>query len=336
MFEQIGLPLRLAAGAATPQLHYLISLAAGSTETVGGPITHGLMLDGKCSVEAVVMNVQFVHRLIGWFEERGVEILCQINAFNGNISPPSLLVANVLIDSLLAVEQGVRNLSVRYSLNHHIVQDVAAMWVQRKLSQEYLERFGYKVNLTQGCDHWKGRFPQDRDKAHALICLGTAIAKWGGASQIMIKSTEEGFGVATKEAHAAGLKSTRQMLNLLAKQEFPFAQSEEFQAESHMIELETRLIMDRVLELGDGDVAVGLEKAVEAGAFEIPYGANMHNLGKVLVVRDSTGAVRYLDSGNLPFTQEIVQFHKEKVAARAKAESKKEYELVIEDLICEL
>jgi len=40
-------------------------------------------------------------------------------------------------------------------------------------------------------------------------------------------------------------------------------------------------------------------------------------------VRDAEGAVRYLSHGNLPFTKEILEFHKEKIAEREKAQGKK-------------
>jgi methylaspartate mutase epsilon subunit len=35
-------------------------------------------------------------------------------------------------------------------------------------------------------------------------------------------------------------------------------------------------------------------------------------------VRDITGARRYLDTGNLPFTEEMKEFHRRKLAERAR------------------
>jgi methylaspartate mutase epsilon subunit len=50
-------------------------------------------------------------------------------------------------------------------------------------------------------------------------------------------------------------------------------------------------------------------------------------------VRDNEGAVRYLDHGNIPFTKEIVEFHRQKISEREKAQGKKiDYKTVIDDI----
>jgi methylaspartate mutase epsilon subunit len=54
----------------------------------------------------------------------------------------------------------------------------------------------------------------------------------------------------------------------------------------------------------------------------------------VLAARDNEGAMRYLDTGNLPFSKEIIEFHQQKLAERAKAQGRKiDYENVIDDLM---
>ncbi len=50
-------------------------------------------------------------------------------------------------------------------------------------------------------------------------------------------------------------------------------------------------------------------------------------------VRDSHGAARYLDHGNLPFGNEILEFHREKIAVREKEINRKvDYEVLINDI----
>jgi methylaspartate mutase epsilon subunit len=52
----------------------------------------------------------------------------------------------------------------------------------------------------------------------------------------------------------------------------------------------------------------------------------------VLGIKDSQGACRYLDFGNLPFSKEIKEFHQNKIAEREKAEGRKmDYDVVVED-----
>jgi len=99
-----------------------------------------------------------------------------------------------------------------------------------------------------------------------------------------------------------------------------------------MIELETRAIIDRVLELGEGDPIAGSLRAVEAGVIDSPFCPNVHVTDKVLGVKDLEGACRYLEFGNLPLPAEVKDFHRAKVAEREKAEGRKmDYHVVVED-----
>jgi methylaspartate mutase epsilon subunit len=44
--------------------------------------------------------------------------------------------------------------------------------------------------------------------------------------------------------------------------------------------------------------------------------------------------MRYLDHGNLPFSKEIIEFHKQKLAEREKAQGRKiDYKNVVDDLM---
>jgi methylaspartate mutase epsilon subunit len=89
-----------------------------------------------------------------------------------------------------------------------------------------------------------------------------------------------------------------------------------------------------VLEFGDGDPLVGAAKAVEAGVLDNPFAANRAAAGKVVAVKDVEGAIRYYNAGNLPFTKEIADYHKEKIALREKKLGKKiNYEIILQDLL---
>ena len=102
--------------------------------------------------------------------------------------------------------------------------------------------------------------------------------------------------------------------------------------EEKMIELETRAIIDRILELGEGDPVVGSLRAVEAGVIDSPFCPNVHVKDQVLGIKDLEGACRYLEFGNLPLPPEVKDFHRARVAEREKAEGRKmDYDVVVED-----
>jgi len=98
-------------------------------------------------------------------------------------------------------------------------------------------------------------------------------------------------------------------------------------------EIEVRAILDRILELGDGDIVDGAVKAVESGVLDSPWSPNVNVKDQVLGVRDARGACRYLEFGNLPIPDEIKEFHREKVAEREKLEGRKaDYHTAVKDL----
>jgi methylaspartate mutase epsilon subunit len=53
----------------------------------------------------------------------------------------------------------------------------------------------------------------------------------------------------------------------------------------------------------------------------------------MLPARDNDGAIRILEMGNLPFSKELKDFHREKLEARGKTESREVgFTMVIDDI----
>ncbi len=83
-----------------------------------------------------------------------------------------------------------------------------------------------------------------------------------------------------------------------------------------MIYREAVALIDTALEMGDGDACVGQMRAVERGALDIPISAWNGVKDNVVAVRDSHGAVRYLNPGRLPLPREVLDHHKARVDER--------------------
>ena len=91
--------------------------------------------------------------------------------------------------------------------------------------------------------------------------------------------------------------------------------------------------MDKCFELGEGDIAMGVCRGVEAGVLDVPFAPCRANAGLMLPCRDNDGAVRILNMGNLPFTQDLKDFHAAKIAERAAFEKRKaSFQMVIDDV----
>ena len=142
-----------------------------------------------------------------------------------------------------------------------------------------------------------GGFPQDEAKAFGVISWGSATAALSKATKVIVKTPHEAAGVPTMEANAQGLRCTKQVIHMLSDQVCTAANLEE---EKEMIRMETRCIVDKCFELGEGDIADGTVKAVMCG---------------------------------VPFTDEIKAYHRAKIEERAKAEKRNaSFQMVIDDV----
>ena len=233
--------------------------------------------------------------------------------------------------ALLAAEQGVKNITVGYGQCGNLEQDIAAIRTLEELTDEYLTKHGYTdVIVTTVLHQWMGGFPADEAKAFGVIATGSMIASLSKATKVIVKTPHEAVGIPTMEANAAGLRCTKQVVNMFADQVF---RSERLEEEKEIIRKETRAIVDKCFELGMGDIAVGVCRGVESGALDVPFAPCRANAGLMLPARDNDGCVRILNFGNLPFSQEIKDFHIAKLEERAKAEGRKaSFQMVIDDV----
>lgn len=331
--EAVRSPIQVRHGTPDARLLCEITLAGGYTSFEGGGISYNIPYAKNVPIADTIISWQYCDRLVGYYESRGVAIdREQFGPLTGTLVPPCVSNAVAIIEALLAAEQGVLNITVGYGQCGNLVQDVAAIKALERQTTEYLARFGYVGRAVRTVLHqWMGGFPQDEAKAFAVICLGSTVAALSGANKVIVKSPHEAVGVPTKEANAMGLRATKQTISMLADQSMP--EEKMLQDEIAAISAETRCILEKTLELGDGDIAVGAVRAFEAGVIDVPFAPSRHNAGKILPARDVDGAVRFLDTGKLPFTEEIREFHRMKIAERGKQEQRAvSFQMVIDDI----
>ncbi len=333
IIEQLKVPVQVRHGTPDARLLAEITLAGGFTAFEGGGISYNIPYAKDVSIEHSIYYWQYVDRLVGYYEERGVSVNREpFGPLTGTLVAPCISHSVGIIEALLAAEQGVKSITLGYGQCGNLLQDVAAIITLQELGEEYLARFGYHdVVLTTVFHQWMGGFPQDEARAFGVISWGSAAAALAKATKIIVKTPHEAFGLPTKEANAAGIRATKQVLNMLKDQRLP--DSLELREECEMIKKETREILDKTLELGGQDVATGAIRAFAAGVIDVPFAPSRFNAGKTMPARDNNGAVRFLSFGNLPFTDEIKAFHQEKIAERGRAEGRSpSFQMVIDDI----
>ncbi|MGH4140443.1 methylaspartate mutase subunit E [Clostridium sp.] len=333
VFEAVNIPLEARHGTPDARLLAEITHASGWTSNEGGGISYNIPYAKNASLKKSMLDWQYCDRLVGYYEEQGISINREpFGPLTGTLVPPSTSNAIAIIETLVAVEQGVKNVTVGYGQCGNLIQDVAAIRALEEQCQEYLTANGYNdVYLTTVMHEWMGGFPEDEAKAFGVIATGAAAAALAGATKVIVKTPHEAVGIPTKEANAMGIRATKMTLNLLSGQRM--AMSPELKTEIEIIKAETKCMVDMIYKVGKGDLAVGVIKGFEMGIIDVPFAPSKFNAGKMMPARDNNGAIRYFKFGNLPLTQELKDFNSKKLEERAKFENRDvSFQMTIDDI----
>ena len=291
--------------------------------------------DKKATVEECIDIAQYLGRLIGYYADRGVIITTDCHGWLPNgVIPMSVNIATQIIEALISAEQGVKSVFPQINMQGNMAQDLADISVTPKLYRKYLDKLGYKDVIIPGIVGSQVPlypFPQDMGSAFGYIAYTATVAALGQVDACFVKTIDEAIGIPTKESHVESYRAANWIFDVVRTQKFE-VDNAQIRQEEKVTEAEVTAILDRVLELGDGDIAVGAIRAVESGVLDSPFSINVHAKDKVLGIRDLNGACRYIEFGNLPIPEEIKEFHREKVAEREKVEGRKmDYYASIDD-----
>ena len=218
--------------------------------------------------------------------------------------PLSVNIVCLIIEALTAAEQGQKALYPIVHCMGNMAQDMA--WI--KLAPQAYPGVPGQVRL-QRCDDYRHavppRLPFSPSRwTWAGLSLTSTISPWWGrcarCNAVDLRSIDEGAGVPTKDTNAVSYRSAKWIFDVIREQQIEI-DIKEVEAEEKVTEIEVRAIMDRILDLGDGDIVDGTIKAVESGVLDSPWSPNINVKDKVLGVRDAHGACRYLEFGNLPY-----------------------------------
>lgn len=336
--EEIRKPEHLRIGAPDARLVAEIGFAAGFSGFVTQPLGDFAYYCKDTPIEEVMRDYSYVYRLIGIYEDAGAPIVIDSNGLGKTGLPiMSLQIATNIIHALIAAEEGVKNIALKTHPCGHFVHDAAALRLIIPLCDEYLERLGYKnVEVTQFCLPTVGPYPEDESQTYGILCLvaaTVALAGRGVVQRIGARSIAEGRGIPMPEDVNKAFRAQRQVINMVNDQRFHFDCSE-IEKETEIIEMEARSILDKIVVLGKGDIVSGSIAAVRGGIIDEPFPSNKRVAGKVMVARDATGIVRWLNTGNLPFSNQIKEINRKKLSEREKIEGKKiNIDVVSKDLL---
>lgn len=292
-------PLQVRHGSPDARRLFAESVAGGITSFEGGPIGYNIPYCKSVPLQTSLSAWREVDELVGLLAADGVIVEREMfGSLTGVLVPPSVALSCVLLEAILACRSGCLSVSLSMSQGGHIVQDVAMLRAARQLSREYLPP---QVRTHVVLHEFMGVFPRQREEADAIIFVGGLLGTLGGATKIISKTYQEALGRPDADANASGVRLTR--AGIANPFRLSLAGNPDLHDEEQQILAEVREIVDPVLQ--SADLAQGICDAFSSGRLDVPFPASRAARGKVIPVRDRSGAIRYASTGALPFSSSV-------------------------------
>ena len=337
IIRDVKLPLQTRHSTRDPRLLAEISYAGGVTSFEGGAICYNIPYYKDYPLDESITKWQYVDRLTGLYYERfGIRLDREFfGTLTATLIPPSLAIATNILESILAIRQGVKCVSLGYAEQGHRLQDIAAIRTMRELADTYIGNLGPRdVQVSTVLHQYMAAFPETHARAEELIHNSATTAALSGATRVIIKTPVEAIRIPTVQDNANAIVLSMAGVAAAASE---WVDETRIAEECELIRREVNAILDSVLICGGGSFAEGIVNAFKRGYLDVPFSPSVHNRGEVLTARDTEGAVRYLATGQLQFDRDVRDFHREKMNERRHAEGlyseEQNYLLVEQDVL---
>lgn len=295
-----------------PEVQAELFAAAGVFTWQGGPLEEYFAAGQTRTLSDYLGKYAYIDKLAHVYSRAGIQVCREVRGLRTpTLVPPSLLVALILLEARLVNNHGVKTVGVAYTPSGHLLQDVAALGALAALTSE----FPWEVI----CLPWTGGSLLG-SRNSSTVAAWTAITSalgFGRRSEVAVVDRDQPL---KPEQVCCLLDLAQGLMDLSTDQRKAIVAAARWEEEQ--IKKEAQAIIDRVLELGQGEVAPGLERALAEGSLDIPLAPGGICRGQVLSARDATGAVRFLDCGALPLAQESKEYHWQLLEERAAVEGR--------------
>jgi methylaspartate mutase epsilon subunit len=143
---QTKVPLQTRHSTRDPRLLAEISYAGGVTSFEGGAICYNIPYYKDYPLAESIRIWQYVDRLTGLYRDRFGILLDRefFGTLTATLIPPCLAIVVNILEAVLAVQQGVRCVSLGYAEQGNREQDIAAIRMLGVLADEVLRDLGFK------------------------------------------------------------------------------------------------------------------------------------------------------------------------------------------------
>ena len=291
--------------------------------------------DKRATPQECIQTAQYSARLSGYYAERGHIINHATHGWLANgVIPTYVGIACQVLEAILSARQGAKSFSPMLNFNGNMAQDLGEFRAGERVYRDLLDKYGHADCEIPGviCNQsFLYTFPRDVGMAFGYINYTAMLGALANVPACSVKTIDEAIGVPSLESHQQTYRSANWIYNVVRQQDFHI-ESRDIDMEEKMCYMAVTAIVDKVMEMGEGDVAVGIVKALDQGVLDCPFSISMHLQDNTLGVRDLHGAVRYLEYGNVPIPEEVREYERGKIAEREAYEKRKmNYKVSIAD-----
>ncbi|WVU10038.1 hypothetical protein V2B37_10385 [Natranaerobius thermophilus JW/NM-WN-LF] len=311
------------------------AFASGISDIVGGAITNSAYSFERVSLEQGLVHWEYIDKLIAFYATKGVIINKEISLpLSGNLIPPCLQIALIILDGLIAVENGVKSITLTYNQVGRISQDISGINLLKQLFSEYLKKMGHDnvndIGVSSALATWSGGFPKSSAEGYAIISSAGICGGIGQADKIISTSPDKGTGQIDNSSYLSGIQTAKKSFEIGRYQN-----GELHTQESQRLKIAVKDIVDTVLEKSgqNKEISLAVLEAFKDGILDVPFSSMIENHGQVLPIRGIDGCVRYFDYGKLPLSNDIKTFHEECLKKRGQKEQREPtFQMVIDDI----
>lgn len=316
VMAETRVPLQTRHSTRSPELLAEISYAGGVSAFEGGAICYNIPYYKDYPLAESIARWQYVDRLTSLYHEQFGLVLDRefFGVLTGTLVPPCIAITTNILETILAARQGVKCISVGYAEQGNRWQDIAAIRVMKEKTVEALRNLGYaNVQVNTIFHQYMAAFPTEHKRAEELVLQSAVTAAMSKATRLLVKTPVEAFRIPTVQDNSHAIQLVRQGLHIGDEQ--PLNETE-IEAECAVLRQEVDQLLEGVVLAGGGSITKGIVRAFERGLLEVPFAPSIYNRGEVMTARDEKGAVRFLHVGKLPFSREIVEWHRFQLSRR--------------------
>ncbi len=335
LYREIDRPISLRHGTPDARLLAEVAIASGITEIEGGGICYCLPYSEGFPLDRSLLYWQYIDRICAEYSTKDAPIHREsFGPLSATLVPPAIAITIQIIEALLAAEQGVTSFAVSFGQTGSMIQDLATAQVLRKLTRNYLDKFGFKEVQTYLVYHqWMGQFPAEKEKAAALIVGSSIISSMISADKIVVKTVNEALGVPAAEVNAEATSTVQYTLERFRYGDVLAGSltSPLVEGEAILIESETKTILQRIFDLSGNVFWESVFRAFQLGYLDVPFSPHNDNANKLISMRDVNGSIRIHEKGNVPISDEDAKFEKSLLASKHN-KSDKTYRQLLADI----